>query len=116
MCAQELATAVQYDAPMLVLVVDNGMYGTIRMHQERHYPGRVSGTDLHNPDFAALARAFGGHGERVERTEDAVPALDRALAAGVPAVLHVLVDPEQLTPRQTISEIRARSESAHADS
>jgi acetolactate synthase-1/2/3 large subunit len=107
MTAQELATAIQYATPMVVLVVDNGMYGTIRMHQERHYPGRVSGTELVNPDFAALARAFGGHGERVERTDDAGPALDRALAAGVPAVLHLLVDPEQITPRQTIAEIRA---------
>jgi acetolactate synthase-1/2/3 large subunit len=107
MTGQELATAVQYGAPVLVLVVDNGMYGTIRMHQERHYPGRVSGTDLVNPDFAALARAYGCYGERVERTQDAAAALDRALAAGVPAVLHVLVDPEQITPRQTITQIRA---------
>jgi acetolactate synthase-1/2/3 large subunit len=107
MTGQELATAMQVETPLVVLVVNNGMYGTIRMHQERLYPGRVSGTDLVNPDFAALARAFGGHGERVERTDDAGPALDRALAAGVPAVLHLLVDPEQITPRQTIAEIRA---------
>ena len=106
MSAQELATAVQHDAPVVVLVVDNGMYGTIRMHQERHYPGRVSGTDLVNPDFAALARAFGCHGERVERTADAAGALDRALAADVPAVLHLVVDPEALTPSATLSEIR----------
>ena len=88
------------------------MYGTIRMHQERRFPGRVSGTDLVNPDFAALAEAFGCHAERVERT-DAVPgALDRALAAGRPAVLHLVVDPEALTPRQTLSEIRAESETS----
>ena len=77
------------------------------MHQERRYPGRVSGTDLENPDFVALARAFGAYGERVERTADVPAALDRALGAGRPAVLHLPVDPEALTPRQTLSEIRA---------
>jgi acetolactate synthase-1/2/3 large subunit len=106
MSLPELATACQHDAPVVVLVVDNAMYGTIRMHQERHYPGRVSGTELVNPDFAALARSFGAHGERVERNEDVPDALDRALRAGVPAVLHLPVDPEALTPRQTLSEIR----------
>lgn len=106
MSAQELATAVQHEAPVVVLVIDNGMYGTIRMHQERSYPGRVSGTDLVNPDFAALARSFGCVGERVERTEDVAAALDRALAADVPAVLHLVVDPEALTPSATLSEIR----------
>ena len=110
MSAGELATARQADAPIVVLVVDNGMYGTIRMHQERRFPGRVSGTDLLNPDFAALAEAFGCHAERVERTADVAAALDRALAAGRPAVLHLVVDPEALTPRQTLSEIRAQSE------
>ena len=80
MTGQELATAVQYEAPIVVLVVDNGMYGTIRMHQEAHFPGRVVGTDLRNPDFAALARAFGAHGERVERTDELPEALERALA------------------------------------
>ena len=79
MHGSELATAVQHDLPIVVLVVDNGMYGTIRMHQERHYPGRVVGTDLRNPDFAAYARAFGAHGELVERTED-VPRRARARA------------------------------------
>jgi acetolactate synthase I/II/III large subunit len=112
MSVQELATALQYEAPIVVLVVDNGMYGTIRMHQERRFPGRVSGTELENPDFAALARAFGGYGERVERTEDVAEALDRALAAGVPAVLHLPVDPEALTPRKTLSEIRAEAAAA----
>ena len=109
MSAQELATARQYHAPVVVLVVDNGMYGTIRMHQERRYPGRVSGTDLANPDFAALAEAFGGHGERVARTDEVPAALERALGAGVPAVLHLPVDPEALTPRKTLSEIRAEA-------
>jgi acetolactate synthase I/II/III large subunit len=90
------------------------MYGTIRMHQERRFPGRVSGTDLENPDFAALARAFGAHGERVERSEDVPAAFERALAARVPAVLHLPVDAEALTPRQTLSEIRASSEAARS--
>ena len=80
MRGQELATAVQYDLPIVVLVVDNGMYGTIRMHQERQFPGRVVGTDLVNPDFAAYARAFGAHGETVDRTDEFPAALERALA------------------------------------
>jgi acetolactate synthase-1/2/3 large subunit len=107
MCGQELATAVQYELPIVILVVDNGMYGTIRMHQERHFPGRVVGTDLVNPDFAAYARAFGAHGETVERTEEFPAALDRALAAGRPAVLALRIDPEAITPRTTLSAIRA---------
>jgi acetolactate synthase-1/2/3 large subunit len=107
MSIQELATAVRYEAAVVVLVVDNGMLGTIRMHQERAYPGRVSGTDLLNPDFVALARSFGCHAERVDRTADARPALERALASGRPSLLHLPVDPEALTPRATLSEIRA---------
>ena len=83
----------------MAIIFNNGMYGTIRMHQERHYPGRVSGTDLVNPDFAALARAYGGHGEAVERGEDFPAALDRALAAGKPALIELRVDPAALTPR-----------------
>ncbi len=110
MSASELATAVQHGTPIVVLVVDNGMYGTIRMHQERRFPGRVSGTELRNPDFAALAEAYGGHGERIEQTEEVPAALDRAFAAGVPAVLHLLVDPEALTPRETLAELRASAE------
>jgi acetolactate synthase-1/2/3 large subunit len=109
MTGQELATAVQYDAPIVVLVVNNGMFGTIRMHQERHYPGRVSGTDLVNPDFAALARAFGAHGAVVERTGDFAAAFDEALAAGRPAVIELRVDPEALTPRQSLTEIREQA-------
>jgi len=92
MNGQEFATAVQYDAPIIVVVVDNGQYGTIRMHQERDYPGRVVATQLNNPDFAAFARAFGGHGERVERTADFAPAFERALASGKPAILHCMLD------------------------
>ena len=107
MTGQEFATAVQYAIPILVVVLDNGMYGTIRMHQERTYPGRVSGTRLRNPDFAALARAYGGHGERVELTEAFAPAFERALASGLPAMLHCLVDPQALTPTQTLDAIRA---------
>jgi acetolactate synthase-1/2/3 large subunit len=106
MGGQELATAVQYDLAVVVLVVNNGMYGTIRMHQERHFPGRVVGTDLVNPDFAAYARAFGGHGEVVERTEEFAPAFERAAASGRPAVLELRVDPEAITPRKTLTEIR----------
>lgn len=109
MTGQEFATAVQYEIPILVVVLDNGMYGTIRMHQEREYPGRVSGTRLRNPDFAALARAYGGHGERVARTEDFAPAFERALASGLPAILHCLVDPQALTPTQTLDAIRAKA-------
>jgi acetolactate synthase I/II/III large subunit len=107
MTGQELATAVQYELPILIVVVNNGMYGTIRMHQERHYPGRVVGTDLRNPDFAAYARAFGAHGETVERTEEFAQALERALAAGRPALLELRIDPEAITPRATLSELRA---------
>jgi acetolactate synthase-1/2/3 large subunit len=106
MSGQELATAVQYGLPIVVLVVNNGMFGTIRMHQERLYPGRVVGTDLVNPDFAAYAAAFGAHGEAVERTEDFAPALERALAAGGPALVELRVDPEGISPRYTISELR----------
>lgn len=107
MHGQELATAVRHGLNIVVLVVNNAMYGTIRMHQERHYPERVSGTDLVNPDFAAYARAFGAHGEVIERTEDFAPAFEQALASGRPAVLELRVDPEALTPKATLSEVRA---------
>ncbi|KMO30605.1 thiamine pyrophosphate-binding protein [Methylobacterium aquaticum] len=108
MNGQDFATAVQYDLPILVILVDNGMYGTIRMHQEREYPGRVSGTALKNPDFAAYATAFGGYGERVERTEDFPAALARALGSGLPAILHCPIDPEAITPTTTIQALRDR--------
>jgi acetolactate synthase-1/2/3 large subunit len=114
MNGQEFATAVQYDLPILVVLLDNGMYGTIRMHQEREYPGRVSATALKNPDFAAYAKAFGGHGERVERTEDFAPALSRALGSGKPAILHCLIDPETITPATTLSAIREKALAAKA--
>jgi acetolactate synthase-1/2/3 large subunit len=107
MCGQELATAVQFELPIIVLVVDNGMYGTIRMHQEQHFPGRVVGTNLLNPDFAAYARAFGAHGENVERTEEFPAALERAISAGVPALVSLRTDPEAITHTRTLSAIRA---------
>ena len=106
MSGQELATAVQYGLGVVVLVVNNGMYGTIRMHQERHFPGRVIGTDLVNPDFVAYAESFGAYGELVERTEEFADAFERALAAGRPALLELRVDPEAISPRATISQIR----------
>jgi acetolactate synthase-1/2/3 large subunit len=109
MNGQEFATAVQYDCPIVVVVLDNGMYGTIRMHQEREFPGRVVATGLKNPDFAAMARAFGGHGERVERTEEFAPAFERALASGLPAILHCIIDPQALTPAATLDTIRERA-------
>ena len=102
MNAQEIATAVQYGAAPLVIVMDNAQYGTIRAHQEHHYPGRVSGTQLKNPDFAAMAESFGAHGEVVRTNGDIAPALDRALEAvtsrRVPAIVHVIVDPMVLNP------------------
>ena len=87
------AAAITTAIAIVVIVLDNGQYGTIRMHQERDYPGRVVGTQLVNPDFALYARAFGGHGERVERTEEFAPAFERAVASGKPAILHCLLDP-----------------------
>jgi len=107
MHGQEFATAVQYGANIITLVVNNGMFGTIRMHQERNYPGRVSGTELHNPDFAAYAQAFGGYGETVTKTADFGPAFDRAVASGKPAILEIQVDPQALTPVKTLDQIRA---------
>ncbi|MDX6471623.1 MAG: acetolactate synthase large subunit [Gaiellaceae bacterium] len=109
MSGQELATAVQHDLPILVIVVNNGMYGTIRMHQERHFPGRVIGTELVNPDFAAYARAFGAHGETVTSTAEFAGALDRALASGGSALLELQIDPEAINPRTTLSAIRAEA-------
>lgn len=109
MTGQELGTAVQFGLPLVVIVVNNGMWGTIRMHQERSYPGRVSGTALHNPDFVALARAYGCHAELVERTEDFAAAFRRAQDSGIPALLELRVDPEALTPRETLSAIREKA-------
>jgi len=107
MTLNEMSTAIQHGATPIVVVADNGRYGTIRMHQERHYPGRVSGTDLTNPDFAALARAYGGHGEVVTRTEDFPAAFGRARATGLPCVITLKLDPEALTTGQTLTQVRA---------
>jgi acetolactate synthase-1/2/3 large subunit len=107
MTGQELATAVQYGAAVVIVLLDNGMYGTIRMHQEREYPERPHGTELRNPDFVLLARAYGAYGERVESTAEFAPAFERARSAGVPAVLHLPMDPEAITPTQSLSQIRA---------
>ncbi|MFC3181936.1 thiamine pyrophosphate-binding protein [Cypionkella sinensis] len=112
MNCQELATAAQAGAQPIILIVNNGIYGTIRAHQERHYPARVSGTTMVNPDFAALARAYGFHGERVERTEDFAAAFQRALASETGAVLDLNVSPEAITPRQTLSQMRAAAQAA----
>jgi acetolactate synthase I/II/III large subunit len=106
MYGQELATAVQYGLAIVFLVVNNGMYGTIRMHQERRYPGRPFATELVNPDFAALARAFGARGEVVEETAQFEPALARALAASGPALIELKVDPEAITPSATLAGLR----------
>ena len=88
MHGQEFSTAVMYKAALVVLVINNGMFGTIRMHQEREYPGRVSGTTMTNPDFAALAVAYGGHGEIVEATEEFAPAWERCTASGLPSIIE----------------------------
>lgn len=112
MNGQDFATAVQYGIAVVIVVLDNGQYGTIRMHQERDYPGRVSATRLRNPDFAAYARAFGGHGERVERTAEFAEAFERALASGLPAILHCLLDEEAITPDRTLAEIAASGAAA----
>ncbi|MGA0115715.1 MAG: thiamine pyrophosphate-binding protein [Burkholderiales bacterium] len=109
MTGQELATAAQYGAKVIFIVVNNGMYGTIRMHQERHFPARVSGTMLQNPDFAALARAYGLHGETVEATADFEAAFERAWSAKTASLIEVRVDPDAISPRFTLSEIRAEA-------
>ncbi|MFC7551855.1 thiamine pyrophosphate-dependent enzyme [Pseudoroseomonas wenyumeiae] len=109
MTGQEIATAFQAGVAPIVLVFNNGMYGTIRMYQERAYPGRVSGTKLTNPDFTKFIESFGGHGELVERDGELVPAFQRALASGKPAVIEVRVNPEQVTHRATIADLRQQA-------
>ena len=115
MNCQELATAAQAGAQPIVLILDNGIYGTIRAHQERNYPGRVSGTTMVNPDFAALARAYGFHAERVEATADFPAAFARALASKTGAVLALAISPEALTPRQTLTQMREAALAAKED-
>jgi acetolactate synthase-1/2/3 large subunit len=106
MNGQEIATAHQYGLAPIFFVINNRMYGTIRMHQEREYPARVIGSDLVNPDFAALARAYGLHGETVKRTADFAGAFERSLAAGRAALIELQLDPEALTTRLTLSGLR----------
>ncbi|CTQ48629.1 thiamine pyrophosphate-binding protein [Jannaschia donghaensis] len=107
MTCNEASTAVQHGATPVVIVANNGRYGTIRMHQERHYPGRVSGTDLVNPDFAAFARAYGGQGWTVETQDDFAPALEAALACGTLAIIELKLDPDMLTPGASLSDMEA---------
>jgi acetolactate synthase-1/2/3 large subunit len=109
MNGQELATAAQYRLPIVFIVVNNGMYGTIRMRQEREFPGRVHGTSLVNPDFADYARAFGAQGEVVSRTEEFAGAFERALEATRPALIELRVDPEAILPGQRLSELSAQT-------
>jgi acetolactate synthase-1/2/3 large subunit len=111
MNGQEFATAVQYNLPMVVIICDNGMYGTIRMHQEREYPGRICATTLKNPDFASYARAFGGFGRTVEKTEDFAQAFKEAEQSKKPAIIHVKIDPEAITPTTTLKAIREKARS-----
>jgi len=103
---QEFGTAVQERAAIIVLVIDNGMYGTIRMHQERHFPNRVSATDLVNPDFCALAQAYNAFATKVTKSEQFPQALSEAMAANKPALIHIKLDPQALTPNQTLNQIR----------
>jgi acetolactate synthase-1/2/3 large subunit len=110
MTGQELATAVQYQLDVIIIVVNNNMYGTIRMHQEREFPARVYGTSLVNPDFAALAKAFHAHGELVETTEQFAPAFERARAAGKPALIEIRIDPEAISPNATLQSIRSAAQ------
>jgi acetolactate synthase-1/2/3 large subunit len=109
MNGQELATAAQYGANLLIILVDNGSYGTIRMHQEREYPKRISATELNNPDFAALARAYGGWAETVETTEEFAPALDHALKRRGIRLLHCKTDVEQISNATTITKLREKA-------
>ena len=109
MNGQELATAALYGLKIIFIVVNNGMYGTIRMHQERHYPARESGTALVNPDFVTLAKAYGCHAERVEATGDFAAALERARSAGTSALIELVTDPEALSIRSSLSKLRDSS-------
>ena len=112
MTGNELATAVQHDLPIVLMIANNGMYGTIRMHEEREYPGREIATELRNPDFVAWAEAFGAQGERVTTTEEFAPAVERALAAGRPAVIEIMVDQELISSNITLSALRERARKA----
>ncbi|MBA2351228.1 MAG: thiamine pyrophosphate-binding protein [Burkholderiales bacterium] len=113
MNGQELATAVQYGLAIIFVVIDNGMYGTIRMHQEKNYPGRVAGTELRNPDFAAVARAYGARGDTVVTTAEFAPAFERALSGAGPALLHVRIDPQALTMNASLDDLREQGRALH---
>ena len=106
MNGQELATAIHYGCNMLVIIVDNGIYGTIRMHQEREYPGRVWGTSLHNPDFAALGRAYGAWAATIETTDQFAPALAEAITRKGVRLLQLKTDPERISAGTTITKLR----------
>ena len=112
MNGQEFATAIQYNAPIISIVLDNETLGTIRMHQEREYPGRISATTLQNPDFAAMARSFGGFGAHVDKTEDFAPAFIAAQKSGLPAIIHVKFDTDGISPTTTLTAIRGKARPA----
>jgi acetolactate synthase-1/2/3 large subunit len=114
MSGQEISTAVQHGGKPIILLFNNNMYGTIRMHQEREHPSRVVGTDLVNPDFVAMAQAMGAHAERVAATEDFAPALERAITAGRAALIELCTDPEQISTRTTITKLRVAAEQRQA--
>jgi acetolactate synthase-1/2/3 large subunit len=116
MSGQEISTAVQHGGRPIILLFNNNMYGTIRMHQEREHPSRVVGTDLVNPDFVAMAEAMGAHAERITRTADFAPALERAITAGRPALIELCTDPEQISTRTTITNLRVAAEKRQAQS
>jgi acetolactate synthase I/II/III large subunit len=115
MNGQEYATAAQYNLPVITVIADNGVYGTIRMHQEREYPGRISATELKNPDFAAYARAFGGFGAKVEKTSEFAEAFKAAEQSGKPAIIQLTIDPDATTPSTTLTKIREKSFAARKD-
>lgn len=115
MCFHELAVAMHHALDPIVLLVNNGMLATMRMHQERRYPGRVLGTDLTNPDFTAMARSFGAFAVRVDRTEDFPAALAAAAGSKVASVIELVVDPEQLTPTATLSGTRRQAAEGRDD-
>jgi len=106
MTCQELATAVQYNIPIVIILANNGTYGTIRMHQEREYPDRISGTQLNNPDFAAMANSFGAHSETVRKTAEFADAFSRALNSGKPALINCMIEAEAITPQTTLTKIK----------
>jgi acetolactate synthase-1/2/3 large subunit len=112
MNGNELGTAMQENIQPIILILNNGTYGTIRMHQERTYPNRVSGTDLVNPDFVTLASAYGFHSERVEQTDAFSAAFDRAMASSTGAVIELMTGAEAISPRATISSLRKSAKSS----